>query len=221
MEKATGRRAAAWAAALFLLSAAAGAWYRQAPAGKPGEAAPPPRVVVAGENPAIRKLDKEGGRAVSNANFFRVHWSPVGSGAVCYLTVSDPAAGDLRIAIHDNLKVLDYVTNELMASLMPSFNVPPYAAHPGTITQSGDGIRERRETCRSEQYTVELIWKDMGEPRWVDLKMGANTLMTFVMVPAGSGEIRINGRSAPGTWYPTGGGIGTGAYLALNETWRR
>mgnify|MGYP005837155193 CR=1 FL=1 len=51
--------------------------------------------------------------------------------------------------------------------------------------------------------------------------MGANTLMTFVMVPAGSGEILINGKSAPGTWSPTGGGIGTGAYLALNETWRR
>ncbi len=178
-------------------------------------------VVVAGENPAIRKLDKEGGKAVTNANFFRVHWSPVGSGAVCYVTVTDQGEDNLRIVIYDNPEVLDYVTNDLLSSLMPTFNVPKYTPHKGTITQSGDGINERREICKSDRYTVELIWKGMADASWVDIKMGPSTLMSFVMVPASSGEILINGKSAPGTWYPTGGGIGTGAYLALNETWRR
>lgn len=180
-----------------------------------------PKVLVAGENPAIRKLDKEGGKAVTSANFFRVYWSPAGSGAVCYLTVTDQGANDLCIAIYDNEKVLDYVTKDLMSSLMPTFNVPPYAPCKGTITQAGDGLTERRETCKSDRYAVELIWQGLGEARWADMKMGATTFMSFVMVPARSGEILINGKSAPGTWYPTGGGIGTGAYLTLNETWRR
>ena len=35
------------------------------------------------------------------------------------------------------------------------------------------------------------------------------------------GEIWIDGEQAPGHWYPTGGGLGTGAYLTVNETWRR
>lgn len=192
----------------------------QAPAGGT-QAGPQPKVLVAGENPAIRKLDKEGGKAVTNANFFRVFWSPVGSGTVCYLTVTDQGADNLRLAIYDNEKVLDYVTKELMSSLLPTFNVPAYTAYKGSITQSGDGLNERRETCKSDRYTVELIWKGLGEARWADMKMGPTTLMSFVMVPASSGEILINGKSAPGTWYPKGGGIGTGAYLTLNETWRR
>lgn len=184
-------------------------------------ASPQYKVVVACENPAIRKLDKEGGKAVTNANFFRVHWSPVGAGTVCYVTVTGQGADDLRIVIYDNEKVLDYVTKDLMSSLMPTFNVPPHTPLKGIFTQSGDGLSERRETCKSDRYTVELIWKGLSEARWADMKLGPSTLMTFVMVPASSGEILINGKSAPGTWYPTGGGIGTGAYLTLNETWRR
>jgi hypothetical protein len=224
--KMTWRQAAGvGCAAVLAFSIYATVQAQQPPAGGIQQAGagtgPQPKVVVAGENPAVRKLDKEGGKAVTNANFFRVHWSPAGSGAVCYLDVTDQGANNLRIAIYDNEKVLDYVTKDLMSSLMPTFNVPAYAPHKGTITQSGDGINERRETCKSERYNVELIWKGMGEARWVDIKMGPTTLMNFVMVPASGGEILINGKSAPGTWYPTGGGIGTGAYLALNETWRR
>ena len=191
------------------------------PGGQGGAAGPQPKVLVAGENPAIRKLDKEGGKAVTDVNLFRVHWSPVGSGTVCYVTVTDQGANNLRIAIYDNPKVLEYVTKDLMSSLLATFNVPAYTPCKGTITQSGDGINERRETCKSDRYTVELIWKGLGEGRWADMKMGPTTLMSFVMVPASGGEILINGKSAPGTWYPTGGGIGTGAYLTLNETWRR
>ena len=32
---------------------------------------PAPKVLVAGENPAIRLLDKEGGKAISSVNFWR------------------------------------------------------------------------------------------------------------------------------------------------------
>lgn len=73
---------------------------------------PAPKILVAGENPAITLREKEGGPPLTSVNFWRVHWSPVGSGAVCYVTVSGQGSGDLRIALHDNPKVLDYVTKE-------------------------------------------------------------------------------------------------------------
>jgi len=183
--------------------------------------APAPKVLVAGENPTIRYLDKEGGKAISSVNFWRVHWSPVGAGAVCYVTVDAPGEEMLRFAIYDNKAVLDYVTTELMSSLMKTFNEPPYAPESGTITQSNVGATERRETCKSDRHTVELVWKGLGQGTWVDMKPGGKTFMTFTMVPAAGGEIWIDGKQAPGTWYPSGGGIGTGAYLTVNETWRR
>jgi hypothetical protein len=179
------------------------------------------KVVVAGANPAIRLLDKEGGMPVTSANFWRVHWSPVGAGAVCYITVNSPEKNHLKFAIYDNKEVLDYVTNDLMSSLAKTFNDPPYTPLKGTITQTNNGATDRTETCKSSKYTVKLVWKGLGQGQWTDIKMGGKVNMTFTMVPASSGEIWINGKQAPGRWFPTGGGIGPGAYLTVNETWRR
>ena len=189
------------------------------------------KILVAGENPAITLRDKEGGTALTSVNFWRVHWSPVGSGAVCFVTVSGQSSvgqssvgqsgGDLRIAVHDNPKVLDYVTKELMSSLMASFNTPPYTPVRGTIAQSGDTVNERKETCKSDSHTIELVWRGFSEPTWVDIKPGANVLMTFTMVMASGADVIINGKKAPGGVFRGGPGSFPPSFLALNETWRR
>ena len=181
---------------------------------------PPQKILVAGENPAIRYLDKEGGKPISSVNFWRVHWSPAGPGAICFVTVTDQPSGNLRIAIYDDEKVLDYVSKELMGALNSAFTNPPFTPVKGTITQTNAGPKEHKETCKSDRYTVELLWHGLGDANFVDYRPGGNVMMTFAMVMASSGEIIINGKQAPGKWFATGGGIGTGAYLALNEIWR-
>jgi hypothetical protein len=186
-----------------------------------GAPTPAPKILVAGENPAITLREKEGGPPLTSVNFWRVHWSPVGSGAVCYVTVSGQGGGDLRIAIHDNPKVLDYVTNELMSSLMATFNTPVYTPMRGTIAQSGDTLTERKETCRSDTHTVESIWRGFLEPTWVDIRPGANVVMTFAMVMASDADVIINGKKAPGRVFRGGPGAFPPSFLALNETWRR
>jgi len=182
---------------------------------------PPQKILVAGENPAITLRDKEGGAALTSVNFWRVHWSPVGSGAVCFVTVTGQGSGDLRVAVHDNPKVLDYVTKELMSSLMTNFNTPPYTPVRGTIAQSGDTVNERRETCTSDTHNIELVWRGFSEPTWVDIKPGANVLMTFTMVMASGADVIINGKKAPGGVFRGGPGSFPPSFLALNETWRR
>jgi hypothetical protein len=182
---------------------------------------PAQKILVAGENPAITLRDKEGGAALTSVNFWRVHWSPVGSGAVCFVTVTGQGGGDLRVAVHDNAKVLDYVTKELMSSLMANFNTPPYTPVRGTIAQSGDTVNERRETCKSETHNIELVWRGFSEPTWVDIKPGANVLMTFTMVMASGADVIINGKKAPGGVFRGGPGSLPPSFLALNETWRR
>jgi hypothetical protein len=108
-----------------------------------------------------------------------------------------------------------------MSSLMSNFNTPPYAPVRGTIAQSGDTITERRETCKSETHNVELIWRGFLEPTWVDIRPGANVLMTFTMVMANDADVIINGKKAPGRVVRGGPGSFPPSFLALNETWRR
>ena len=192
-----------------------------------GLAQQPPRpaakVLIAGENPGLRFLDKEGGNAVTEVNFWRAQWSPVGVGAVCFVTVRQ--GDNLRVAITDNPRLADYIANQIMGSFggPNRFNDPPYKVQPGTITQTNVGATERTETCRSSQYNIVITWKDLGEPTWVpEFRPGNGSIVqSFVMVQAKGGEVLVNGKKAPGTYYPTGGGFGPGAYLTLNEAWRQ
>jgi hypothetical protein len=217
MQMTPHRAAGAFAAAVILASIGLPALSAQT-----GSApAPAQKVIVAGENPAITLRGQEGGEPLTSVNFWRVHWSPVGAGAVCFITVNAPGAENLRIALYDNPKVLQYVTSELMSSLSPTFNTPPFTPHAGKITQSGDMVNERKETCASERYTVELTWRGFSEARWIDIKPGAETSMTFAMVMATGADVVINGRKAPGNVFRGGPGAFPPSFLAVNETWRR
>ena len=177
-------------------------------------------VVVIGENPAVRKLDKEGGQAVASAEIFRVTWSPAGAGTVCVVTVHGQAGsmGDLHIAIYDSKTLYDYMIKEVR---------PDYASYTpvhGSITQrdSMAGGFSRTETCRTSEHSIELVWNKLQTPRFTDISMFNNTTqMALNMIPASSGDIIVDGKPAPGTWYAQGGGIASGAYLTLGETWRR
>jgi hypothetical protein len=210
------------AAGAFAVSVLLAACAVAAAAAQSGTApAPVQKVIVAGENPAITLRGQEGGEPLTSVNFWRVHWSPVGAGAVCFITVNAPGAENVRIAVYDNPKVLQYVTSDLMSSLSPTFNTPPFTPHAGRITQSGDMVTERKETCASDRYTVELTWRGFSDARWIDIKPGAETSMTFAMVMASGADVVINGRKAPGTVLRGGPGAFPPSFLAVNETWRR
>jgi hypothetical protein len=209
---------------LVVLLVSATAVYAQQASGGLTPARPPVRVLIAGENPGLRLLDKEGGKAITEVNFWRAQWSPAGAGAVCFITIRDSGADNLRIAITDNEELADYIANKLMGSFGANrFNSPPYQVHKGTVTQSNVGATQRTESCKSGQYDVAITWKELGEPRWVEEFRPGNgaIVQSFVMVQAKGGEVLVNGKKTPGTYYPTGGGFGPGAYLTLNEAWRQ
>src|ERR1043166_3474695 len=102
------------------------AFSQQAPAGAPRRPpGPPVRVLIAGENPGLRLLDKENGKALTEVNFWRAQWSPAGAGAACFVTIRDSGADSLRIAITDNVELADYIANKIMGSFGSNrFNNP-------------------------------------------------------------------------------------------------
>lgn len=211
------------AAGLLTLAGSARAQNTPAPQQQQRPLAPNSTVMVVTENPALRLLDKANGTALTDINFWRVSWSPAGPGSVCFITVRNTPGMNMRVAITDNEKLVDYIVNGLMGPLGGYLSNPPYAVQKGTIVQTASAT-ERTETCKTDQQTVAITWKDLATPSYVAgfRPPGSNDIVqTFVMVIARGAEVKVNGKTAPGTYFPSGGGFGPGAFLALNETWHR
>ena len=183
------------------------------------------KVFVSGENPVIRLLDKPDGTPLAVASFWRIIWSPVGAGHVCYVTTGDGrSAGDLRIALVDNQKLFDYLTNDVLGSYDKSYSERPFKTIPATFSSSGNTLTEWRETCRSEQYTVELAWRDLYPPFQLDTPAGGprNPFgVTSLFIPAKSADVIINGKKIGGNVYPQmrGPAQSSSAFLAFSESW--
>lgn len=179
------------------------------------------KVMLSGENPGIRLLDQPGGKTLTQVSYWRIHWSPVGPGHVCYVTTGDESTpGALRIALFDNRRLFDYLTNDVLGTYNKSYIERPFTPVSGaTFTSSGDGHKEHRETCRAASHTVELVWQDLGEPSLVDFLPGTRPPnpfgLTFLRIPAAQSQVIINGKPAPGVSVPNVG------FLAFGETWMR
>ncbi|HEV2389072.1 MAG TPA: hypothetical protein VGS20_17665 [Candidatus Acidoferrales bacterium] len=215
---------AAW---LLLFPEFAGAQATGYPGGvKPG------KVLVTGENPVIRLLDKAGGSTLASASYWRIVWSPAGPGHVCYLTTGDgKSPGDLRLALVDNRKLYDFLTTNIMTTLDRAIPERPFKVAPATFVDSGQGtfaasgaMKDRRVTCKSARYAVTLVWSDFYEPFQLDTAVGGpgSTLsVCSLFIPAKMGTILLNGKKAPGSVYPQSRGPAQSstAFLAFSESW--
>ena len=183
------------------------------------------KVYISGENPVIRLLDKPDGAPVAVASFWRIVWSPVGAGHVCYVTTGEgKSSGDLRIALVDNRKLFEYLTNEILGSYDKSYQERPFTPIAGTFAKSGDAITSWKEVCRSDAHTVELEWRDFYPPFQLDTPVGGarNPFgLTSLFIPARSAQLTINGRKVTGTVVPQmrGPAQSSSAFLAFSETW--
>lgn len=183
------------------------------------------KVFVSGENPVIRLLDKEGGTPLVVASFWRIIWSPVGAGHVCYITTGDgKSPEDLRIALVDNPKVLEFLTNEVLGSYDKTYHDRPFKAIPATFASSGNTATEWKESCSSTEYRVELAWRDLYPAFQLDTPTGGSPNpfgITSLFIPAKSADVIINGKKMGGSVYAQmrGPAQSSGAFLAFSETW--
>ena len=179
----------------------------------------PQRVFLSGENPYIALRETPDGPAVARASFWRIHWSPVGTGHVCFVTVGEQGKpGAVRVALHDNPKLVDLLVRDVLGTFDKAYVDWPFTPVGGaTFARSGDARAEHREVCKAVGYDVELTWRDMQTPGLMDILPGSRTSnpfgITYLRIPAGRAEIRINGAPASGTSVPVG------SFLAFGETW--
>jgi hypothetical protein len=207
-----------WLASLFVLVVVA-VPVVAVPAVISALSARPNRVFLSGENPYIALREAPDGPALARASFWRIHWSPAGTGHVCFVTVGEQGKpGALRVALHDNPKLVEYVTKEVLATFDKAYVDWPFTAVGGaTFARSGDAVAEHRETCKAAGYAIDLVWRDMQPAGLVDILPGSRPTnpfgITYLRIPAGSAAITINGKPAPGRSVPAG------SFLAFGETW--
>jgi hypothetical protein len=191
------------------------------------------KVYVTGENPGIRLLDKENGTVLTAVSYWRIIWSPVGPGHICYVTTGDgKSPGELRVAFVDNRKLYEFLTQQIMTILDGSISQRPFTVvqatfsdpGQGTFSDSGDVMKERGVTFKSDKYTVALVWRDFYEPFQIDTPVagGRNPFgITSLFIPAKSADVIINGKKAPGNVYAQkrGPAQSSSAFLAFSESW--
>jgi hypothetical protein len=176
------------------------------------------QVHITGENPGLQLRQTANGPITADFNFWRVAWSPAGTGHICYLTTGDGTGpGDLRIALTDNPALVPFVSDETMAKLVPGFNEPKFKVIPATIRSEGDTLGERSEICESEQYKLRATWRKITPGQFSGMKPGNGFTMTFIVSLAAEGELWVNGERLAGQVLPGPGR--PPAYLAFAETW--
>ena len=114
------------------------------------------KVFVSGENPGIRLLDKENGTVLAAASFWRIIWSPVGPGHVCYLTTGDgKSPNDLRVALVDNQKLYEFLTSQILGTFNQSYVERPVhrsSSDVHEIGRSGQGMEGSLQIGRREVH---------------------------------------------------------------------
>ena len=182
------------------------------------------KVVASGENHFMALSFKKGDKPVTDASFWRLIYTPVGRGHVCYvtsdLTGDGPSSDDMRALFTDNEALADYLNKEVMAAFDKSYIENPFPKYKASFETRGDTLNEYREIIRSDQYTIELVWRDFYPPILLDIPIKPFSLTTM-LIPAKVAEVYINGNKAVGRVFPRPEGTAQGSTgsLAFSETW--
>jgi len=144
--------------------------------------------MVSGEYPGIRLFDKEGAKVLAAVSYWRIYWSPVGPGHICYVTLgSKGEPGAQRLGLYDNEKLYDYMTTEVVGLTNKTYSDWPYGKIGGSTfpKPGGDAMHDVTETCTSPKYKVKLGWHDLQAAEVLDIQPGSRPDNPFGLVHFG------------------------------------
>ena len=193
----------------------------------------PGRVDWSGENPGILLKEREDGPWSAMALFFRIVYSPAGTGQalLLYEDPNHPASLPTvrNVIISDNREMADYLMQHFVGKL-PSFGGQPAFAHVQHLAldeafAGGDPRTRYTETVVSGSLRVELVWDALGTPVALELPVEATGTKEHegftVLVESRDASILVNGEPLPGkpAARVQAGIETTTAFLYFSETW--
>jgi len=181
------------------------------------------RVIVTGENSAIRLSRTDDDSFTTNASFWRVLFSAEGSGHVLYLN-SELTGGRWRI-YSDNIALARWLQSTVIGAIYAELRDPNIAVTDAQFSKSGD-VRDfwtERLDARDEQ--ILMTWYQIGEPFLVHTQPnsvpGRPYGMCTVLIPAAGARLTRNGIEAEGQPWPREreGRPSSTCVLGLSESW--
>jgi len=181
------------------------------------------RVIVTGENSAIRLSPTDGDSFTTNASFWRILSSAGGSGHVLYLN-SEITERRWRI-YSDNIAVARWLQSTVIGAIYAELQDPNIAVTDAQFSKSGN-VRDfwtERLDARDEQ--ILMTWYRMGEPFLVHTEPnsipGRPYGMCTVLIPAAGARVTRNGMEAVGQPWPREreGRPSSTCVLGLCESW--
>jgi hypothetical protein len=190
-------------------------------------------ILWSGENPII--LLKESADLVETTaiGFFRVDFSPAGSGLAVFVISDLAGAGrkeDKVFACYaDRTEIARWIRDTTISSL-PEFknhDLSKIVIKSGRFASMGNTLSSWTELISTEEGEIRLTWSKIKPPFNLRVPVGAVPSIPYeintIIYPAEQAEVVINGRRASGKVFPDklGDEVHSTAFLAMSETWYR
>lgn len=181
------------------------------------------RVIVTGENSAIRLSRTDSDSFTTNASFWRILSSANGPGHVLYLN-SELTGGRWRI-YSDNIALARWLQSTVIGAIYAELRDPNVAVTNAQFSKSGDVRDFWTERLDAHDEQILMTWYRMGEPFLVHTQPnsvpGRPYGMCTVLIPAGGARLTRNGIEAEGQPWPREreGRPSSTCVLGLCESW--
>lgn len=182
------------------------------------------RVIVTGENQFARLSEVDGAPHSTEASFWRILFSPSGSGHVLYLK-SELTADRWRI-YSSNIALARWLQNTVQGMLVPELRDIGIPVVDAAFSKSGDAHSVWTENIEAANAEIALTLTDFGDPILVHSHPNEEPSkrqygVCTVLVPALAARLTLNGAQAKGQAWPRDrlGRPYSTCGLGLSESW--
>ena len=191
-------------------------------------------ILWSGENPIILLKDSPEAKETTATGFFRVDYSPAGSGHAVFIMSEDLKINNSKVfhCITDNMEIGAWIRDKTICQLPEflNFDLSGIPIISGRFSSMGNTNNEWTELISSELGELRLTWSNLQPPFHLTVPVGAAETIKHeintCLYPAKTAEVVLNGKNAKGNAQPDKIPAGSGgdvahstAFLALSEVW--
>ena len=191
-------------------------------------------ILWSGENPIILLKDSPEAKETTATGFFRVDYSPAGSGHAVFIMSEDLKINNSKVfhCITDNMEIGAWIRDKTICQLPEflNFDLSGIPIISGRFSSMGNTNNEWSELISSELGELRLTWSNLQPPFHLTVPVGAAETIKHeintCLYPARKAEVALNGIKAKGNAQPEKIPAGSGgdvahrtAFLALSEVW--